>query len=237
MIHTLCETGIYHKDRGKRNQDSVSSGKKGRYSVISLADGVSSCRYADEGAVIASSAITNLLLKNAKFFFEEDKAKIAELALSHIKHELREISQECGNDIEEYSSTVASILYDQKSKRLLFFSLGDSLILACKSGKCGILVRPSDSSNGCFVTTTVNADKMVRTGVIDGQKYDSVVILSDGAWKNILDNNRIDSRVKAFVEEGRYDQLSDYLLSQDCADDFSFVSIYFNRCAQRRIAS
>lgn len=68
MVSLLSDIGMYHRKTDGENQDVVSQKEGKRYSVISLADGVSTCSRAKTGAAIASASIANLLFKNASFF-------------------------------------------------------------------------------------------------------------------------------------------------------------------------
>lgn len=50
MIQKLSEAGTHHGSADKENQDVVCYGNNKKYAVISLADGVSSCKMARDGA-------------------------------------------------------------------------------------------------------------------------------------------------------------------------------------------
>lgn len=43
MVSLLSDIGTYHREMGGENQDVISKKEGERYSVISLADGVSTC--------------------------------------------------------------------------------------------------------------------------------------------------------------------------------------------------
>lgn len=225
LINKLSEIGNYHRNNNEENQDALSLGKNGRFSVISLADGVSCCKKAAEGAEIASDAVTNLLLKNGSFFLNLEKEKTADMVVSHILYELKRKSEKSGYSVNDYSSTIASVLFDCKTGKMLFFNLGDSLIIATKGGKCKVISMPYNSLDGCCVTTTKNAKKAVNTEVINGFLYDSIVIFSDGAWKKILNQNYLKECVKTMIEGKEYEQLKDFFRKQNCSDDYSFIAL------------
>ena len=225
MVSLLSDIGMYHRERDGENQDVVSQKEGKRYSVISLADGVSTCSHAKTGATIASASIANLFFKNASFFFEFNKKQIAEYTLSHILSELTQQAENDLTDLCEYSSTIASVLYDRVTRKLLFFNLGDSIIIAVENGMCKIVSMPSNSMNGCCVTTTDGAIESIHTGVIDATYFDAIIICSDGAWYHMFEKNKLKPVVTAMLCDKTFNKLADYLSAQCCYDDYSFISL------------
>lgn len=229
VINKLSETGMYHKANNEENQDALYSGENRRFTVITLADGVSECKEAKTGAEIAVKSLTELFLKKGEYFINFDKKQIAEFAVSHINYELRKKAESEKRNIEDYSSTVASVLLDRKSERLLYFSIGDSVIIASESGKCKIISNPSDSSQGCCVTTTKGAETMAKTNIINVSGLDSVIICSDGAWKGIFKRNKLKEEVKELIKDNNYSELNKFIKYQDSFDDSSFISMVFKK--------
>lgn len=225
MIKELSEAGIHHLDTNGENQDAVCHGQNKNFFVISLADGVSACKEAKSGAEIASMAITNLLLKKGEHFLEFDNEQIAEFVLSHILFELKQHAKGESKALDEYSSTVASVLVDKKKNRMLCFNLGDSIIIATSKGKCHVLSMPADSSSRCCVTTTRGATAMASVKLLDTSLVDSVVICSDGAWRQMFNKNKLKPEVFSLLANSEYDGLRDFLAAQECFDDYSFVSL------------
>ncbi len=218
------------------NQDVVMSVENNRFVTIALADGVSTCSEAKEGALITCSAITHLFSKKGDYFIECDNDRISDFVVSHIMYELNRVASDSGKDVEDYSSTIASVVVDKKKKKMLFFSLGDSMIFTTKEGKCNILSVPSDSTNGCPVTTTNNAKKMVSCGVVDIKTIDSVTLCSDGAWSSFFKRNTLKNEIKEMLVEHRYDELEAFLDGEHISDDYSFISMQTKTKNRRRIA-
>lgn len=225
VIKEFSSMGRHHLDTNGENQDVVCYDQKKDFSVISLADGVSSCKKAKCGAEIAGRAITSLLLKKGEYFFEFKEQQTAELVLSHILCELKKKAAEEAGEIEEYSSTVASVLFDKKHKRMLCFHLGDSIIVAAGRGQCRVLAMPSDSSSGCCVTTTKNAASMISVKVVDTSQFESVVICSDGAWREMFLKNKLRPEAAALLVNSEFDRLKEFLTGKDCFDDYSFIAM------------
>lgn len=236
MIMKLSCPGQHHIKMNEENQDAICNEQNNRYVVISLADGVSTCEKAKQGAELASKAISNLLLKKGTEFFEFENDLISELVVSHIESELREQAKIDLKEVEEYSSTIACVLYDKKKERMLCINLGDGIIIAAKSGKCQIMAAPSNSNNGCSVTTTQNAKQMVSVKKIESLGVDSIVLCSDGAWKQMFDANKLRIEVSNMISNSRYDELKGYLLDRKSFDDFSFIALCKNQENRRRAA-
>lgn len=236
MIKELSKMGTHHIDGDGENQDALCHAQNQNFCVISLADGVSTCKEAKSGAEIASRAITNLLLKKGEHFLEFENKQISELALSHILFELKLRAEKDSNDLEDYSSTVASVLVDKKKKRMLCFNLGDSIIMATGKGKCRVLAMPADSSSGCCVTTTRSANTMASVKMIDASAVESIVICSDGAWRQMFDKNKLKPAVSNILANNEYDELRDFLVEQNCFDDYSFISLNMQKRNRRRLA-
>ncbi len=236
MVTVLSRMGTFHSDTNGENQDSVSYGTNKRFQVISLADGVSSCEEAKCGAEIASSAITSLFLDKGDFFLSFQEKQVAEYGLSHILYRLERQAKADSKNVTEYSSTVASVLVDRKGGRVLCFNLGDSMILAAGDGKCRVIALPSDSSQGCCVTTTKKAETEVFVKAFDLDSTESIVICSDGAWKQMYHKNRLRPEPAYFLRHSEYDRLKGFLEKQDCFDDCSFVALDLRKKNRRKSA-
>lgn len=218
--------GTYHAGTSGENQDVLYHGENSRFSVIALADGVSSCRMAKTGAEIAAHSLTGLLLRKGRFFFEIEKRQIAQITLSHIIFNLKKHSETTNEAVEEYSSTVAAVLVDKKSRMMMSYNLGDGMILASTdTDECHMISRPSDFVRGCCVTTTEGAENMVSVGITEISSIDSVTILSDGAWKEIYRLRNDPLVAKKLLSGNNSDELTGFFSETACFDDCSFISM------------
>lgn len=233
MISKLSCPGQHHLDTNEENQDAVCDVQNDRYVVISLADGVSTCKEAKTGAELSSKALSNLLLKKGTEFFEFDNEIISELVTSHIMSELREKAIIDSKEIEEYSSTIACVLYDKKKERMLCINLGDGIIIAAKNGKCQIMMAPSNSINGCSVTTTRDVKQIISVKKIESLNLDSIVLCTDGAWKQMFDGNILRKNVSDMISKSKYGELKEYLTTRYSFDDYSFIALS-KICENRR---
>ena len=109
---------------------------------------------------------------------------------------------------------------------MLCFSLGDSVILSTQGGKCRVISTPSDSLSGCCVTTTKHAERMIFVRTYeDISSLESVVICSDGAWREMFSKGRLKPEVARMLSDGGYDALGSFLIGRHCSDDSSFISL------------
>lgn len=225
MTEQLSKAGIYHSNDPLQNQDAIAVDENSRFLTATLADGVSECSEAGTGARIVCHAVNDLLLKKGSYFLELESRYTADFILRHIQYELNKEAEEAGIELNEYSSTVASILLDKKSKKMMLFNLGDSLILAAESGKCNILAMPAESCFGCPSTTTENVSAAIYTKVIDASPYNSLLICSDGAWKHMYERDRMKPEVKELLLNSDCAGLNAFLYAQNCTDDYSYIYI------------
>lgn len=231
---------------GTDNQDYICSGGEGSFSVITLADGVSSCAKGGTGARISADTLTRILLKKGSLlqgFKEVQKNKenpkykekeIAEVVLAEIMFELEKIAAEDNVPVEEYSSTLAAVLHDRSTRKLLCISIGDSMIIGTSGEGCYVLTNPFESSAGCCVTTTEGAAAQAEVRIIDDSQFDSVIIFSDGAWRQLFERNRLKKEITGMLTEGDYDELSAYLKKKDGNDDYSFISMDIRKTSGAR---
>lgn len=223
MLEKFSRAGAWHRENKVENQDVVLSRSNDRFSVITLADGVSTCGRSGAGALAACEAGSRLLLEKAEHFLDFDNEARARLVLSHIVRELKTKAENEQGVLEDYSSTFAAVLVDRRDKRLLYYNLGDGLIMGRSGNEFRIFAPPGDSSRGCCTTTTKNAAVLVQTEVIDVGDLDAVMICSDGAWKVMFDRGHPKPEVKRMIEEYRYDDLEAFFEDRKSNDDYSLI--------------
>lgn len=236
MVHYLSVAGKHHNYENENNQDAIQFMQKGKFCAMVLADGVSTCSQAKYGAETACKAVVDFLLQHAERFFNMNERDTADSLIAHILYELRMAAEKAHKKVEEYSSTLACILVDRSRHRMFYFSIGDSLITATKNDKCYIVAMPADSRNGCCVTTSFNAVTMARTGIIDTDNIQSVMISSDGAWHLMYQRNRLLQPIKAMILNKDYEKLKETLLEQERFDDCSFITIDLKEFLRRKPA-
>lgn len=223
MVFEFGIVGERHRKLGIEKQDNTVYKENSRYVVIVLSDGVSTCSKSFDGARIASNSAADILFEKADYFMEFNPLEVKDYVLSHVLYELSKSKDE-SIDISEYSSTLAAVLYDKKEERLLCFNLGDSLIVGSGFGEVKLLSVPSDSTLGCPVTTTKGATDFTEVSFMNS-RYERITIFSDGAWREIISRDRIDSEFQELLLVGDYKKMGDFIVGKTPSDDSSFISM------------
>ena len=236
LIETFSAAGKRHREAGKQKQDALAFREKGKLSAIALADGVSGCRCGGEGARLCADAAADLLLQKGRMLTSCGGQEAAEFITSHVVHEQRNLALRHSLPATEYACTLAAVFCDRRAEKLLFCSLGDSMILAVRRGQCEILVLPPDSTDGCCVTMTEHAERGMQTGIIDLRGVEAVYILSDGAWEALFEGGSLTADARTILQNRWYEDLREYLQRQNCEDDYSFISIELKPTAGRSAA-
>lgn len=223
MVFKFSKTGHYHTCIGEHNQDSIYCVENKRFGVIALADGISSCKKARAGAETAARAIAELFFSKGDVIMSLEKKQISELTIAHIRHELKKQTIGENNNIEDYSSTVSCVVFDGKTGKLMCFNVGDSAVFANDNGKVAVISSPLCGVYGCCSTTTKNTEAVADIKILDANGFSSVMICSDGAWKEATEKNKIKQELLNAVAFGEYDKFKEYLEKKNCFDDCSFV--------------
>ncbi len=145
--------------------------------------------------------------------------------LEQVIFKLKQQAQQDAIPVEEYSSTLAGVLVDCRTGTIFCINLGDGMILANQGGRCLILAQPSDSRNGCYVTTTRDAVSTIRTFKRQADDLHAILLCSDGAWLHLYQNGRLNPMVEGLILQGDFVGLQRFLEQQQCQDDCSFLAL------------
>lgn len=223
MVFEFSKVGLRHVNSSRDLEDYTCYRESDRFVVIALSDGVSTCTNSKVGARVAAEATAKIFFEKAEYFFEFSEEMICDYVMSHVIYELNKCVSTNGGKLEDYSSTLAAVLYDKKEEKYIVLNLGDSLILATGFGKTQIIGRPSDSTSGCPCTTTINAKALTNIIKLEGA-FEAVTIMSDGAWRELFDRNELRREVEAMLISGALDEIKSFLDERDIADDSSFIT-------------
>ena len=221
MFFKMSRKGRYHREKNLTNQDFVTGRETDRFIVLSLADGISSCKYARKGAKIACNTAEEMLLNHGERFFSIESYDAINCILSKIRHE---IEKEAKHDIEQYSCTLICILYDKQTHKIFYFSFGDSLIMAIEKDRCKILAQPFDSRNGIPSITSRFAENIAHAGVTDAN-FESLMLCSDGAWNLMYKKGSLDTEIKKILINKNFNALKSFLKEKNGFDDCSFIAV------------
>ncbi len=222
---SFSKTGLYHLEVQDENQDALHYGKDERFVVLALADGVSSCGKAKAGAEIAASELVSFLLRNGKYFMQCEPKTAAFQILEQVIFKLTQQAQRDAIPVEEYSSTLSGVLLDRQTETIFCINLGDGMILANQGDRCLILAQPSDSRNGCYVTTTRDAVSTIRTFKRQADDLRAILLCSDGAWLHLYQNGKLKTVAEGLILQGDFVGLQSFLEQQQCKDDCSFLAL------------
>jgi len=221
MFFKMSRKGRYHREKNLTNQDFVTGRETDRYIVLSLADGISACKYARKGAKIACNTAEEMLLNHGERFFYIESYDAINCILSKIRHE---IEKEAKHDIEQYSCTLICILYDKQTHKIFYFSFGDSLIMAIEKDRCKILAQPYDSRNGIPSITSRFAENIAHAGVTDAN-FESLMLCSDGAWNLMYKKGSLNTEIKKILINKNFNALKSFLKEKNGFDDCSFIAV------------
>ena len=223
MFFSWSEIGLYHKNNNEVNQDVIITDENQDMMIAALCDGVSSCKYAREGAEIAGCSVSSFFADNHRKLVDYDSRTIATKTIAHVRYDLNKVAKTKDRDVSEYSSTVSAVLYDKKDGKLLCFNVGDAIIGGLTEGGVEILEKPQRGYKGCYVSTTRDVDRVADVSVINAGNYKSVFICTDGMWKSFYDGIQLsDDATKKIMEES-YDELTNDIQQNPEMDDRSIV--------------
>ncbi len=225
--------GKYHLNKGICCQDYILHSENQNFMFFALADGVSTQEKSYEGAKIACKTAAQLFMRNDKLFLQFSSEKAISLLIDEIRYMLQICSSEEKCSIECFSSTLSFVLIDKSSKDIYFFNLGDGICLTTFDEKISVINAPCDSSNGCYVTTTKYVDKSVRFVKSNCYIFDSVVLMSDGAWQILYEKGVPKEDYRKELIGRSYKQLIEKYDSEEKFDDCSFIAIDISKMRKK----
>ncbi len=197
-----------------QNQDALLFSENEKFAVAVLADGVSECSYAKEGAEIACSTVADLFLSCADLFFSSSAKKTAYLVVSEVAKKLSNAASAKNEKTPLlFSSTLSFACLDKKKNKILIFQLGDSCVFSLSKKK--ELKKVHHDYEYAF-TTTPEAEDFAKIKILNASSLDAIILFSDGAWKPML----------SYTLPETWDDdktLSTYFTSLNPIDDCSYI--------------
>lgn len=223
-----CSTvGRLHRERGLANQDCVMAVEGDERAVYALADGVSGCAAGGAGARLVCERLCDRLLHPTLALFDESPERLGREILGCALEALEEASKTSGIAVEEYASTLCLALVDRKSERVLLFQLGDSLIFIEKGGELCARLGEVNEGSLTVCTTTQDAHLAVSVRLLTPTEYDSITMLSDGAWRPFYRDRAAFARAVSTLQARDGASLIRRIEAEsDEPDDASLLAIY-----------
>lgn len=226
---SFSKTGKNHISKEIDNQDAYSTGSNDRFDAVVLADGISSCKKGGEGAEITVETVKKIFLENGDIIMKSDVKESSSAVLSVLLNELEKNAKQDNEDVEEYASTLAAVLIDRNTKNAFAMNLGDSMILGIKGIDIGIVGMPCDSSRGIPSTITNLSNHFTDSVMINSKdgsyKYDTYILCSDGAWREMFHKGKLRNDVKELMLKRDFNKLRKFLKDKNTFDDCTFVAL------------
>lgn len=229
-MYLYTKRGLYHKKEGEVSGDIVRGTDNGEFAVLTLADGVSTCRYGADGASIVSSCAMDYVYNQYSVLRSLPKEWPVYM-LNLLRKRLNEAANNDRKLYEEYSSTLMVIVIDRSNGIMHYCNIGDGILLAINDNKCPIICMPQGDKNGCPVITTEGIEKKIISGSMDLVDVNNIMMCSDGLWKMMYNRNTLKPEMKNILLSGNYGEIEEYVKTLDNIDDCSFAFADVRRAA------
>lgn len=229
-MYLYTKRGIYHKQRNECSGDIVRGLDNGEFAVITLADGVSSCRFGAEGAGIISSCAMDYVYKQYSVFRAMPKEWPVFL-LNILRKRLRDAVNNDRELYAEHSSTLMVIVIDRRRGIMYYCNIGDGILIAIDDNKCPIICMPQGDKSGCPVITTEGVEKKIASGILDLVNVKNIMMCSDGTWEMMYSHNKLKKEIKDILLKGDYAEFEEFIRKSDNRDDCSFAFADVRRVA------
>lgn len=229
-MYLYTKRGTYHIQRNECSGDIVRGLDSGEFVVLTLADGVSSCKYGAKGASMVSSCAMDYVYNQystLRFLPREWSV----FMLNLLKKQLNAAVNNDRDLYEEYSSTLMVLVIDKVKGIMHYCNIGDGILMAIDDRKCPIVCMPQGDKSGCPVITTEGIEKKMVSGTMELNDVNSILICSDGTWKMMYNHNTLKPDVKEILLTGNYSKFKEFISMSDNLDDCSFAFADVRRTA------
>ena len=226
-VWTFSKTGMRHVRDNLENQDVIYRNENDRIRFVAVSDGVSTCANGRKGAEIACEAAFRAFDLEAEYLFSLKEKSIAYLIVKYIQSEIKSFAVNSGESVLSFASTLSFICIDKQTDQAVVFSLGDSAIgvLTDKKKFLPLGGAPDFSSNVCCAVTTKKAYLDADIVFLRVSRTSSVFIGTDGAWKTMLNNGKLNDKVGNYLLENDTEKLERYFNEAQSMDDCSCALI------------
>ena len=193
-FYTYKTTGLYHLRNHLPCQDAVYAGKKGRYGLAVIADGVSASLYGALGASLTCEAFQDFVRLEGGRLFQYKKEKTAYLLTEHILYfietkgfpQVEPVTAKEGKpDVTDFACTLSAVCLDMVTCETMIIHLGDGNIYSLKKGKIQCLMSPLTLFGHPRFVTTPEAYKMMKIEQKSIAKGEAVILCTDGMREHL----------------------------------------------------
>ena len=100
--------------------------------------------------------------------------------------------------------------------------MGDSLSLTVFNKEIEIVSYPVQNFQGIYTVTHHNIKEHTHIHIFDGC-FQNIYLFSDGAWKEMVEENKIKKSIKDILIRKDYQMLDDYFNHCHNYDDCSYI--------------
>ena len=181
MTVAAAVPGVSHEKNGESCQDAVHTIRQDGVTVLALADGAGSVRYARQGAECATRCACDWISRSFDALWDMEPAEIAVSVVQQALERLQSLARELSAAPRDLASTLAFVAV--KRERYIVGNLGDGVIGCERRGQLDVLCHPrrGEFANQTYFLTSDFAARCFEIKKGDSQDVTAFSLMSDGA--------------------------------------------------------
>ena len=181
MTVAAAVPGVSHEKKGESCQDAVHTIRQDGVTVLALADGAGSVRYARQGAECATRCACDWISRSFDALWDMEPAEIAVSVVQQALERLQSLARELSAAPRDLASTLAFVAV--KRERYIVGNLGDGVIGCERRGQLDVLCHPrrGEFANQTYFLTSDFAARCFEIKKGDSQDVTAFSLMSDGA--------------------------------------------------------
>lgn len=181
MAVAAAVPGVSHEKKGESCQDAVHTIRQDGVTVLALADGAGSVRYARQGAECATRCACDWIGRSFDALWDIEPAEIATSVVQQALERLQPLARELSAAIRDLASTLAFVAV--KQGRYIVGNLGDGVIGCERQGQLDVLCHPrrGEFANQTYFLTSDFAARCFEVKKGDCRDVTAFSLMSDGA--------------------------------------------------------
>lgn len=181
MTVAAAVPGVSHEKKGESCQDAVHTIRQDGVTVLALADGAGSVRYARQGAECATRCACDWISRSFDALWDMEPAEIAVSVVQQALERLQSLARELSAAPRDLASTLAFVAV--KRERYIVGNLGDGVIGCERRGQLDVLCHPrrGEFANQTYFLTSDFAARCFEIKKGDSRDVTAFSLMSDGA--------------------------------------------------------
>lgn len=224
------KTGIYHLNHNQKCEDKILFEENCRMAAAVIADGVSACTHASEGAETTCRAVIDFLSDADIFGSYYSEEKLGYLLSEYILYRLENKAAEQCFPVDEYASTVSLVYIDKLRDKTAVLKLGDSPVLYLNGQTIQKAVCESEWCEHLSFTTDPDAWKYMEIRYMNYEPGDTFFLYTDGFSEGA--GRAGEGIVHDLIKNRDYDRLNQLLADVYNRDDLSYIAIGGESCVE-----